>query len=161
MTGPRQQALIDELERNAVEIEGFFHSLSPDQLATMVYSEENHWTVRDVLAHLAGAERSLLSLFRNVAEGGPGTTPDFDLNFYNRRVVEKTAEESVDALLATFKVRRADTVAFTAALDDAVLDSVGKHPTEGERPLEGLIAIAYQHTGWHIGDIRQALDITD
>jgi hypothetical protein len=135
--------------------------MSPDQFATLIYSEDNQWTARDVLAHLAGAERSLLSLFRNVAEGGPGTPPDFDLNFYNRRVVEKTAEAGVEDLLAMFKERRADTVAFTAMLDDATLDNIGKHPTEGEHRLEGLIAIAYRHTGWHIADIQRALDITE
>ena len=161
MTGPRQQALIDALERNAEEVEVFFHTMSPDQLAALIYSEENQWTARDVLAHLAGAERSLLVLFRNVADGGPGATPDFDLNRYNRRVVEKTAEASVEDLLVTFKARRANTIAFTAMLDDAALDNVGNHPTEGEHTLEGLIAIAYLHTHWHIGDIQQALGMTE
>lgn len=161
MNGSRQQALIDVLEANAEAVVDFFRALTAEQLSTLIYTEGNHWTARDLLAHLAGAERSLLSLFRNVAGGGPGTTPDFDLDYYNRRVVEKTVEASVDDLLATFQQRRADTVAFTAALPDDVLDNVGNHPTEGQRTLEGLIAITYEHTGWHIRDIRRALGLPE
>jgi len=161
VSGPRQQALIEALESNVEAVESFFCALSAEQLAMPVYTEGNYWTARDLLAHLAGAERSLLTLFRNVAEGGPGTTPDFDLDYYNRRVVEKTIEASVEDLLATLRQRRADTIAFTAALPDAALDNVGRHPTEGERPLEGLIAIAYEHTDWHIEDIREALGLPE
>ena len=50
---------------------------------------------------------------------------------------------------------------YEAGMNESMPDNVGKHPTEGECPLEGLIAIAYQHTHWHIGDIRQALELSD
>ena len=161
MTEDRREALRDTLLANEDKVVSFFEGLSAGQLDAEVYSEGRAWSVHDVLAHIVGAERSLLALFRNVAGGGSGTTDEFDLDYYNRRVVEKSEELEIDALLATFRERRANTIAFLDKLDVTAFDNVGRHPTEGELPLADLIAIAYRHTHWHIGDVRDALDLSN
>ncbi|MEX0788374.1 MAG: maleylpyruvate isomerase N-terminal domain-containing protein, partial [Anaerolineales bacterium] len=66
--------------------------LSTEEYNVRVYGEgADGWTVRDVVAHLADAERGLLRQARRVTQGDAGVPSDFDRDRWNRSAVRRKA----------------------------------------------------------------------
>ncbi len=123
-----------------------------------VYSTESAtWTVRDVLAHLADSERGLLGQIRRQAVGQQTIPPDFDLQRWNRRAVEKRAGQPAAELLAEIQARFAEALDVLAGLDDADLDKTGRHPRGDEPDLETCFRHMAEHRAGHAAEIRAAL----
>jgi uncharacterized damage-inducible protein DinB len=115
------------------------------------------WTARDVLAHVTGAEPSLAALItRAQVEGSYVPRPDFDLNFWNRRQVEKRAEKSLRDLLAEMESNRAATLKLLAELPEAALDLPVRHPSYGDMTVEDVFRIIGFHERLHADEIRAA-----
>ena len=123
----------------------------------VAHSDSAGWTVRDVLAHVAGAEPSLLAIItRAQAEGSFVPRPDFDLNFFNRRQVEKRREKSPRDLLAEMESDRAATLKLLMEISEAALDLPVRHPTYGDMTVEDVFRIIGFHERLHADEIRVA-----
>ena len=115
------------------------------------------WTARDVLAHVTGAEPSLAAIIsRAQADGSYVPRPDFDLDFWNRRQVEKRSEKSPRDLLAELDRNRAATLNLLADLPEAALDLPVRHPTYGDMTVEDIFRIIGFHERLHADEIRVA-----
>ncbi len=136
----------------------FFRAVKGEAWQRPVYSEGAEWTVRDILAHITSAERSIPRLIRVLLDEGRQLPPDFDLDAYNRRKVREMADRSPEELLALFEQRRAATVAMVESLSEQDLRTVGRHPFLGEARVEDMLKLIYRHIQIHQRDIRRALN---
>ena len=115
------------------------------------------WTVKDVVAHLAYNQPSQPRLIRNILEGKGGTPSGFDLNYYNRRGIEKQQAKSVEQLKADLAAGHSDTLNLLGGLTDADLDKMGSHASAGYTTIEQIFRIVARHDTEHTEHIRQAL----
>jgi hypothetical protein len=126
-----------------------------------VHGHEDGWTVRDVVTHLATAGPGLLKAAQLMAEGRLEMRPDFDLDFWNQRQVQKQAGRSEIQLLDDLAALNRDVLAYLDALaeDDgeAVLARRDQHAVFGETTVEYVLRRVYQHEREHALEIRQAL----
>ena len=128
-----------------------------DEWSRVAHSDNVGWTVRDVLTHVTGAEPSLVALIsRAQADGSFVPRPDFDLDFFNRRQVEKRAGKSPADLSAEVESNRAVTLKVLADLPESALDLPVRHPTYGDMTVEDIFRIIGFHERMHADEIRAA-----
>ena len=114
------------------------------------------WTVKDVVTHLAASQPTQPVLIRNILEGKGGSRPDFDLNFFNKRGLEKRQGKTVDELKSELAAGHADSLKLLDELSDAQLAAQGKHP-RGDKTMAEIFQIIALHDREHTGHIRAAL----
>ncbi|MFQ6058123.1 MAG: DinB family protein [Anaerolineae bacterium] len=123
------------------------------------FEDVEGWTsVGDILRHLAGAERGMLTVAQRCARGKP--PPDytgFDLDRYNARQVEKRAAQSVAQTLDEMAASRAELLNFLDGLTEAQLAMPARHPIFGDVTVGQLLRIIASHEGMHRKDIRKLL----
>ncbi len=124
----------------------------------VAHDDPARWTARDVLAHVVGAEPSLAGIVtRAQAEGHYVSRPDFDLDLWNRRQVEKRAEKSLADLVAELDQNRAATLSLLAGLPEPALDFPVQHPSYGEMTVEDVFRIIGFHERLHADEIRKVI----
>jgi uncharacterized protein (TIGR03083 family) len=114
------------------------------------------WTVKDVVTHLAASQPTQPVLIRNILDGKGGSRPDFDLNFFNRRGLEKRQGKSVAELKTELAAGHAAALKLLDELSDSQLSSRGKHP-RGEMTIAEIFQVIALHDREHLGHIRSAL----
>jgi len=114
------------------------------------------WTVKDVVTHLAASQPTQAVLMRNILEGKGGTRPDFDLNFFNKRGLEKRQGKTVDELKAELAAGHTDSLKLLDELSDDQLATQGKLPRGNLTIAEIFQTIAF-HDREHTGHIRAAV----
>lgn len=153
----RRTEIIAALDAAAQETVQLYAALGPQALSTVVYTEEVHWTVRQVLAHLVTIEHSMHTLFRDMLAGGPGSPEDFDVMRFNRTQPRKLDHLSLSELIERFQAVRRETIAIVAGMAESDLDRQGRHVFLGPGRLERFIRWAYEHARLHEDDVRRAL----
>ncbi len=124
----------------------------------VAHDDQARWTARDVLAHVVGAEPSLVGIItRAQAEGHYVPRPDFDLDFWNRRQVEKRAEKSLADLMAELDLNRVATLKLLADLPEPALDIPVRHPSYGDLIVEDVFRLIGFHERLHADEIRQVI----
>jgi hypothetical protein len=133
-------------------------SVRAEDWSRVAHRDSAGWTARDVLAHVVGAEPSLAAIIaRAQAEGAFVPRPDFDLNFYNHRQVEKRADKLPADLLAEAETNRAATLKLLAEIPEAALDLPVRHPTYGDMLVEDVFCIIGFHERLHADEIQAAV----
>ncbi|MFN8535091.1 MAG: DinB family protein [Dehalococcoidia bacterium] len=132
------------------------NGLTPEQWAATTPTAD-HWTVRDTVSHLVTGEAGNLAIARGVASGAEMYRPDFDLARYNRRNIEKNAEQSPEELIDTLRSVREETLSFLDSLDDATLERSGRRTTGEETTVAGVFERIADHQHEHAGEIRAAI----
>ncbi len=155
----RTDYLAQRLAQQRDESLSLFRSLTPAQWQTPVHGDEHGWDIRTLLSHFVSSEASMLRLMQDIAEGGPGSPDDFDLNRFNASRAAKMADLTPADLLQQFEQARAATIAWVRALDDARLDRQGRHASMGIQTVEGIVKIIYKHNQLHEIDARTALGL--
>src|SRR5574341_149510 len=153
--------IVARLTEKGAETAAFFRSLNPGQWQTQTYSDGPAWNVSQVLAHFVSAEKALLELFQDVANGGMGAPEDFHINPFNEREVRGLSDVPPADLIARFEAARAALVDFVGMLDDSYLDRRGRHPWFGVDRMEKFVKLVYRHNMIHERDIRRALGVAD
>lgn len=149
--------LAHKLRKEGEKFSVYFESLSDQQWAIEVYTEDSVWTIRSTLAHLMTAERAFRKLFENILRGGEGVTEDFVIDRYNASQQEKTKELDRVKLLEQYRNARNEMINFVTGLDDADLEKTGRHPFLGLTSLHEMIKMVYIHNQTHYRDIKKAL----
>jgi hypothetical protein len=128
---------------------GIVQGLSPEQLEK--HDPAGGWSPRGVVAHLAGATKSMtLSGRRWVKGDSPKLPADFDLDYFNKRQYEKRADMSLDALLEEWHGSHRDLKAFLESLTVGDLDKRGDHPAQTEMTVRELMRVITFHEAMHI-----------
>ncbi len=115
------------------------------------------WTVKDTLSHLAYNQPSQPRLLRNILEGKGGTPANFDLNYYNKRGVEKQQGKSIEQLKAELAAGHADTLQLLDEINDADFDKMGAHASAGHTTIENIFRTIARHDREHTQHIVEAL----
>ena len=154
MPTARVEALIAKLDKGLRRTEEILGSLTAEQWHRILYDGPPTWTVRDLLAHLVSAEGRLLDIAQDVAAGGKGAPPGFDLDAFNAEARTRLADGSPKELLPALGKARQATLDWVRTLDDSRLDRIGRHPALGEVTLEAMIMAIYGHQLLHMRDLK-------
>jgi hypothetical protein len=140
----RQQAAIDNLRR-----------LTPEQ-AGHRYADRK-WTVREVIGHLADAERVLSYRLLRIARGDATPLPGFDEKAF---VAGSNADRrDLDDLVAELAAVRAATLLLVRSLDDEVVTRRGVVNT-WQLSARGLVFIIAGHFAHHRNVLRDRYNVT-
>jgi uncharacterized damage-inducible protein DinB len=127
---------------------------------TPVYSDGLAWTVRQVVNHVADADRGHNFQVMSIAEGENPIPEDFDIERYNKRVTEKTVEKSAEESRADMAETRAQLNAWLTTLDESKLDNTGRHASLNILSVAQILRILSNHERDHAKDIAAALGIS-
>ena len=116
-----------------------------------------NWTVQDVLAHLAGAERGHQQVIRALLAGELAGQPDFDLDTFNQADVAARAGWTLALVLEDLNAGRAGTLALLESMGVNDWDRAGYHPGGFDTTVEGTFRVIAIHERRHAKDIRVAL----
>lgn len=151
------ERLVERLSSEGEKTQEFFSALLPGQWERTLYTDGGRWSVRQVLAHLVGAEVGMRQLMENILAGSPGVPEDFDLDAYNERRVERLDNVPADELLQRFTAQRQVTIDFVSCLEVEDLRKSGRHPFLGKTSLEDIVKLMYRHNQIHQRDVRKLL----
>jgi len=149
--------LADKLTSEGEKFYSLFAGLRDDQWNLEVYTEDQTWTVRNVLAHFVTSERGLVKLFERIRAGGEGAAADFSIDRYNAAQQEKAKDISPQELLEQYKEVRSDSVAWTLSISDADLEKEGRHPYLGVTKIREMLKTLYVHNQLHYRDMKKVL----
>ena len=151
------QALANRLRDEGARVIDFFNNLSQDQWEGFVYMQNSVWNMHDLLAHFVSSEIGRKKLIVDVAGGGEGAPPDFEIDRFNQHEVDRLSVESNLKLLHRFNQERNLLIKFVSALRPQDLDNIGNDPFLGEVPLAEMIKLTYRHLQIHLRDTRRCL----
>jgi hypothetical protein len=132
-------------------------NLQPDDWNKQVQGDDGHWTVKQVMLHLATSETGQIATGKSIAAGQPTVPDDFDLNRYNNRQVEKNAAKTPPEILFSLAESRQKLLALLAEVSETDLDKRGKHARGDVISLEQLFYRIGEHEAEHAELIRQVL----
>lgn len=132
-----------------------------DRAELQVYSDGLGWTVRQLVNHLADADRGHNNQAMNIAEGNDIIPADFDIERYNKRVTEKTADKTIEQARAELTEHRAQLLAWLDALDEDKLDRQGRHASLRVMTVEQILGVQSDHERLHADDMFRALGIEE
>jgi uncharacterized protein (TIGR03083 family) len=130
-----------------------------DRWEEQVYTEGTGWTVRQLVNHLADADRGHNAQVMNIAQGVDIIPEDFDVQRYNRRTTEKTMEKSAEQARAELAEHRQQLNRWLDTLDEETLDRTGRHSSLRIMSIEEILRFAARHEKQHAEDIARALEL--
>ena len=154
----RRTAIQDELNETRAYLESILDQVE-DRWETPVYSDGLEWTIRQIVTHLADAEKGHWLQAKNIAEGKDIIPEDFDLERYNRRQTEKSAERTVESAHHDLETHRQGLLDWLFTITDEALDAKGRHATLRIMSVEEILLHLANHERTHAEDIARALDI--
>ena len=154
----RKEALRSHMELQHAASWPVLEGLNDSVLQVEVYSsEEGTWSVKDLLGHLANAEKGNLGQAKRLVAGEQTVPPDFDLDRWNRGAVRKAANRSLADLLRLIADSYSSALSFVESLDEIDLDKVGLHAGGDMLTTEGFLRRMVDHRLEHVTDIQAAL----
>lgn len=154
----RKTAIKEKLAAEREVLLSFLGRLGPEDWARPTDNEP--WTVRDVLAHLVGAELSQHGLIHLWVEGNTTVNPQFDLSRWNAGQLRRREGRTVAQLVGDLSAARQETLALLDRLSEHQLDIIGEHPFWGPaHSIEQVMRGIYRHERLHLAEIRKALEV--
>lgn len=147
---PDDGRVIQHMQDDVEQVMRLVRSLPDAKLGTPHAPGE--WTVKDILVHMADAERIFAYRALRIARGDATPLPGFEQDDY---VPNASANErAIDDILAEYAAVRAATVAFFISLDEAALVRLG---TASDNPLTARAAayIIAGHELHHLKSIKE------
>ncbi|MCL5266042.1 MAG: DinB family protein [Chloroflexi bacterium] len=150
-----RKAVICSLEESRQELVALAKSLTSEQL--QLPTENEGWSVKDTLAHVASSEGGLLATVNRILGGQVATRPGFDLNAYNQQQVEKRRNRSVDELLAELDASRPEALKRFGELTDEQLATRGNMASGTPIDVISVFQRIGDHERLHCDQIRKAI----
>ncbi len=145
-----EEKLNQERERLMAALEGI-----TDEMASRRVEGVDGWTtIHDAMRHVASAEQGMVTVAERTVAGTYQPVPDFDLNRYNARQVEKRQAQSWPDTLAELTSVRANTLKVLHGWSEAQLNLPTVHPVWGDTTVGGLFRIIAIHDSLHRKDVE-------
>jgi hypothetical protein len=157
MTNSKKRMIKDELTTARLGLLNLVDPFADAEWATAVYSEEQQWSVVDILRHLTGAEASMTRLIELIRDGGDGVPADFDLQRWNARGIQKAGNKLPDQLIAEMSLNRARLFETIDGLQDDDWIKSGRHGSLRIMTIEEILNLIADHEMQHTQDIREAV----
>lgn len=152
----KKEAIKGELADARNDLFAVLQELRESVWGTPVYSEGETWTVADILRHLTAAERDMTLLVERIRQGSGGVPPDFDLNRWNARSIEKAEAKSPADLQAEMNENRTYLLEMIEAIGPEEWDLQGRHGSLRIMTVEEILRLIADHERRHTADIREA-----
>ncbi len=130
-----------------------------DRWDTLVYSDGLKWSVRQLLHHLADADRGHNNQVMGIAQGRNIIPEDFDVERYNASITRKTSEKTVEESRASLEKSRQELLDWLNTLDETTLDKKGRHASLRIMSIENIVLFMAKHEQDHVNDIANTLEI--
>ncbi len=153
----RKTLLIKRMREETEKTLAFFRAVDAGDWERAVHSDDQFWTVRQILCHFLDAEQNLCSLVEDVLKGGEGAPEGYDHIAHNREHVAQMGEWNPAALLEAFAQARQHTLQVVETFADADLDRIGRHPAMGQKSLENILKMLYLHNKDHQREVQRAI----
>lgn len=157
MSTDRKEILKQKLSASRTSLMDLLNQLTPEQWQTLVFSEQNEWTVRDIVAHLTDAEQGMSIQVHKVRKGQETLPEGFDLNSWNAGVKERVGNITVAELLDRMPKIRARTLQVLDTINEDEWELQGRHPSRGLITIEQYYETIAGHDMTHTRDIKRAL----
>lgn len=157
MTNQKNLEIAAKLNEERAALLAFFEQLADADWETAVYHEETHWTITDILRHLVDAEKGMTGMIRQWQQGKNPVPPDFDLERWNNRVVQKSAEKSPDELLSELRENRTNLLSFIGTIQDDDWAKQGRHGSLRIMNIEEVCHLIAEHELSHLAVMEEAL----
>ena len=169
--GPRisRSHIWAELEDVRLAIAELHHAASSEHAGRLATS---HWTIKDVVAHVASWAAEFRRQVETVANRNPFDylitfTPKIGPTAWNAREVERRRERSLEECVEEFSEETARLQSLALALPDAVLFADAELPqTPDGRPenrwrtqLADLMLMKCRHDRYHLDRLREVLEV--
>lgn len=149
---PDIEPIAGELQENRRLLRRILARLREEELEKQ--PSERDYSPRQVLAHLAGAERGMTRLMKLMAAGEkPRLKPDYDNDYYNLRQQEKRAKMNAAEILAELEGARSELIDFIENMKEEDLAKSGEHPTLGDTDLLGVLNRLKDHEREHVEEM--------
>jgi uncharacterized damage-inducible protein DinB len=122
-----------------------------------IQDEDQQWTVRQIVSHLVDAQRGMTNQISKISAGEDLIPPDFDLNRWNRRAVEKAADKTPQDLVAALEDGRTALKQVLNGLTDDQLDKRGRHSSLQIMSVEEIARLVATHEADHAKTIADKL----
>jgi len=155
----RKHALSTGLLQAHATLDAVLDQLTPSQWESPIQEADARWTTRQLLSHLCDAARGQAGQITRIVAGEETVPPDFDLNRWNKRTVEKANDRSVAELRQTLADNHALVAKTLAAVSDADLDKVGRHSSLNMMIVETIFRLIGTHEIVHAKDIAQVFGL--
>ncbi len=145
-----EQKLNQERERLMAALEGI-----TDEMASRRVEGVDGWTtIHDAMRHVASAEQSMVTVAERTVAGTYQPTPDFDLNRFNARQVEKRQAQSWQDTLGELVSVRENSLKVLHGWNEDQLNLPTVHPVWGDTTVGGLFRIIAIHDSLHRKDVE-------
>jgi len=137
-------------------------SLTEQDFTHTVYSHgEERWSVRDLVSHLADAEKGLLGQVQRLVQGATTVPDGFDLARWNRGAVRKRASLPFADLLEELLTTHHAVLRFVDEVGEDQLDLRGRAGSGETLSAEGFLRRIADHRRAHVLDLARALTAVD
>ena len=158
MNDERKEAIKARLTTTREQLLATLDELTDEEWHGAAYSEEGgDWRVLDILRHVTDSERGMTAMMAQLKAGGAGVSDDFDLNRWNRRVVEKLQGKTAADMRAALVENRAALFAFIDTLDEEDWEKKGRHASGHILTIEQVCKLIARHERDHLAEIRAAV----
>ena len=124
-----------------------------------VYEDGAAWTARQLLTHLAISDQGQTNTVMALATGQELIPPDFDLERYNKRSVEKRADLLPEQARQQMTETRARLNDWLETLDETALALKGRHGSLRILTIAEFLQTMADHERGHANDIARVLAI--
>ena len=153
----KKEEIVAKLTETRAPLWDFLQDLDEAQWETAVQSEDEEWTISDIVRHLTSAESGMTNLMKQFQQGKDPVPPDFDRERYNNRSVEKTKDLTPTELLQTMAANRTSLLEFIATLSEEDWQKKGRHASLNIYTIEEVCHIIADHEAAHLQDIQTAV----
>lgn len=150
--------LKQKLVEARAELQNLLASLIPEQWHTPVISEDNTWTVLDIVAHLVENERGMSIHVHKIRKGQEPLPSNFNLQEWNAGLKGRMGQPSPAELLEAMAQTRARTLEGLESIRDEEWNLTGHHPARGVISIAQYYETMAGHDVGHTGDIRKGLN---
>ncbi|MCZ7575485.1 MAG: DinB family protein [Ardenticatenaceae bacterium] len=151
MTSDPVRAIIAKLEDDYQRLRETIAGVPETRLTSS--SAGDGWSAREILAHLANAEREHREVAKAILDGRTFELANFDLDRWNQAGVARRARQDVRTILDDLEAEHRAMIAFAAALSPEELEKKGRHPALGELSVRKLLRIVGLHQRMHQREI--------
>ncbi|MBV6437354.1 MAG: hypothetical protein AELANPGJ_02636 [Anaerolineae bacterium] len=152
----------EQIKAKLNEVRAYFERVLEavgDRWETQVYSDGLKWNVRQVLIHVADADRGHNRQAMGYAAGEKVIPDDFDVQRYNTRTTEKYGNKPAEQAWAELRESRVALLAWLESVDEDKLDLEGRHASGPIMPVRNMLRLLALHEQAHAQDIAKALGI--
>lgn len=159
MTSERKQMIRADIQAKHASVAAVLARVTESDWGTPVYSPDHAatWTVHDVIAHLLDSTEGQLRTARMIANGEDPLPPDFDLQRWNKRTIEKAANKDTAEMIATVRDNFEAWLQFLDEVPEEALDKKGRYPSGDIETVANFIVRFARHEAAHAADLDAAL----